>query len=228
MAPSVISAAPTHASAATSSVCQVLKQPVSYEQIHETVRRAVQEKSAFDNFCPTLIVAIGAGGFIPARMLRTFLKHKTGRTIPIKAIGLELYENTDLDPLVAPVRKTQWLTLTDYDSAEGIDLNGHDILIVDEVDDTRKTLCYAVAELQKDIDRQRYLLSKQQKSATWREPRVGVFVVHNKRKEKRAELPAHIMENTYVAGAELDDVWVVYPWDALEIYDHTARAEARK
>lgn len=45
---------------------------------------------------PTLFIAIGGGGFIPARILRTFLKTTTEgkkRNIPIQAVGLTLYES---------------------------------------------------------------------------------------------------------------------------------------
>jgi hypoxanthine phosphoribosyltransferase len=43
-----------------------------------------------------LFIAIGGGGFIPARILRTFLKTTTEgkkRNIPIQAVGLTLYES---------------------------------------------------------------------------------------------------------------------------------------
>jgi uncharacterized protein len=42
-------------------------------------------------------------------MLRTFLKAKCGRTLPMQTIGLVLYDdNADkYDPLTAKVRKTQ-------------------------------------------------------------------------------------------------------------------------
>lgn len=50
-------------------------------------------------FCTTADVfdgtplAIGGGGFIPARIIRSFLKvGETKRNIPIQAIGLSLYE----------------------------------------------------------------------------------------------------------------------------------------
>lgn len=50
-----------------------------------------------------------AGGFIPARMLRTFLKQKSGKALPIQTIGLVLYDENDPlhDPTTAAVRKTQ-------------------------------------------------------------------------------------------------------------------------
>ena len=49
-----------------------------------------------DCSAPTLFIAIGGGGFIPARILRTFLKVDTDgvkRNIPIQAVGLTLYES---------------------------------------------------------------------------------------------------------------------------------------
>lgn len=47
-------------------------------------------------FSPDLFIAIGGGGFIPARILRTFCKVTTEgkkRNIPIQAVGLTLYES---------------------------------------------------------------------------------------------------------------------------------------
>lgn len=37
----------------------------------------------------------------------------------------------------------------------------------------------------------------------------GIFVVHNKLKEKAAEIPEGV---AYFAGMDIDDVWVDYPW----------------
>jgi hypoxanthine phosphoribosyltransferase len=46
---------------------------------------------------PDLFIAIGGGGFIPARILRTFCKTTVDGTvkknIPIQAVGLVLYES---------------------------------------------------------------------------------------------------------------------------------------
>ena len=46
------------------------------------------------------------------------------------------------------ITRTQWL---DFSSINRTDLIGKNILIVDEVDDTRTTLQYAVQELEKDV-----------------------------------------------------------------------------
>jgi hypoxanthine phosphoribosyltransferase len=54
----------------------------------------------------------------------------------LQAIGLTLYEHEDCcDPLDRPVRKTQWLTYSHVHGTNeaAVSLQGHTILIVDEV-----------------------------------------------------------------------------------------------
>src|SRR5437762_12617308 len=99
-------------------------------------------KRILDEFNPNVMSAIGGGGFVPARILRTFLKRPGSKNIPIVAIGLSLYE--DIPQKEGPeeeagveVIRTQWL---DFSTIGGLDLIGKNILIVDEVDDTR-TVC---------------------------------------------------------------------------------------
>lgn len=117
-------------------------------------------------FQPNLMIAIGGGGYVPARILRSFLK-RPGRSpnIPIQAIGLSLYETLPTTTPANPsdeeagksvveqpgtkVTRTQWLDLS---SLEMSNLVGKNVLIVDEVDDTRTTLEYAVRELEKDVE----------------------------------------------------------------------------
>ena len=98
------------------------------------------------------MIAIGGGGYVPARILRSFLKQPGSPNIPMQGIGLSLYEDLGRnDPEEMPgtkVTRTQWLDLS---SLEMSDLVGKNILIVDEVDDTRTTLEYAVRELEKDV-----------------------------------------------------------------------------
>jgi hypoxanthine phosphoribosyltransferase len=99
------------------------------------------------------MIAIGGGGYVPARILRSFLKQPGSPNIPIQAIGLSLYESLPTDVVEAPgtkVTRTQWLDLTALGEMEG--LVGKRVLIVDEVDDTRTTLEYAVRELEKDVE----------------------------------------------------------------------------
>jgi hypoxanthine phosphoribosyltransferase len=105
---------------------------IPYNAIHETVKRIAGEirESGYD---PDLMVAIGTGGFIPARILKTFLKR------PILTVGIKYYDDNNV-PMDAP-RKIQWI-----DEVEK-KLKGKKILLIDEVDDSRVTLEYCLREL---------------------------------------------------------------------------------
>lgn len=126
------------------------------------------------NFQPQLMIAIGGGGYVPARILRSFLKKPGSPNIPIQAIGLSLYEQLSTDNVVEEpgkkVTRTQWLDLTSL--GEMKNLIGKKILIVDEVDDTRTTLEYAVKELEKDVELARQKLGVEGKTE------FSIFVLH--------------------------------------------------
>ncbi len=132
-------------------------------------------------------------------MLRTELK------IPVLAISLELYDD-NTNTRNTTVKKTQWF---DETSGVGSQVRGKRVLIMDEVDDTRTTLAFAVREVMK----------------TNAPSHIAVGVVHNKLKPKEAELPPNI---TYMAGEDVPDKWNCYPWDAAaygrDIYAHEALA----
>ena len=155
----------------------------SYADIHQTLSdlAATLEKEKFD-----VMIAIGGGGFIPARILRTYLK------IPILAVSLELYDDKTNTVSADGVVCHQWF---DENSAPGKLVAGGRVLIVDEVDDTRTTLQYCVEEVLKRST----------------PARVGVCVVHNKNKTKRGVLPADV---DYFPGENVPDHWNCYPWDA--------------
>merc|ERR1711871_1040940 len=55
----------------------------SYADIYQTIVDAAERVKEFN---PDVMVAIGGGGFIPARMLRTIINK------PILAVSLELYD----------------------------------------------------------------------------------------------------------------------------------------
>jgi uncharacterized protein len=159
---------------------------LSYEHIHLSVR-ALAERVMASGFDPDLIVAIGTGGFIPARILKTFLKK------PIFTVGISYY-GPDNKPAASP-HTIQWI-----DEVEK-KLRGKKILLVDEVDDSRTTLEYCLRELLQHAPAE-----------------IAVAVLHNKKKEKRGKIPAEVRR--YFAGEELDDKWICYPWDALDIVNH--------
>lgn len=177
------------------------------------VHKLCQESAAriLDEFKPNLMVAIGGGGYVPARILRSFLKKPGSPNIPIQAIGLSLYESlgsdTEVEKPGTKVTRTQWLDLS---SLEMQNLIGKKVLIVDEVDDTRTTLEYAVRELEKDV-----ALAAQQAGKSNEGTQFSIFVLHNKDKQKKGQLPKEMMEaDRYIAAVTVGDVWINYPWEA--------------
>ena len=104
---------------------------------------------------------------------------------------------------------------------------GKRVLIVDEVDDTRKTLgyvCvlwklmiiflmvyrYAINELKKDVEEQYKALPADTPSTEF-----AIFVVHNKLKEKAADIPSDVK---YFPGANIEDLWVEYPCESTHYF----------
>ncbi|CUM53339.1 unnamed protein product [Debaryomyces tyrocola] len=191
------------------------KMYISYNNVHQLCQEAADRIKEFN---PDLIIAIGGGGFIPARMLRSFLKKPGQPNVRVMAIILSLYEVVDganEEQIGTEVVRTQWI---DYQQSK-IDLVGKKILIIDEVDDTRTTLHYAISELKKDIAEQ-----SAAKNADPNDTSFGIFVLHDKQKPKRAELPAEIMNGNYFAARTVPDSWIAYPWEAIDIVEHTKRA----
>lgn len=156
----------------------------SYADIHDSVSRMVPKLQA--EFKPDVMVAIGGGGFIPARILRTELK------IPILAVSLELYDDTTNSIRETGVVCHQWF---DENSEPGKLVENGNVLIVDEVDDSRTTLQYAVEQVLQRC----------------KPAKVGVCVVHNKLKEKKGKLQDNV---AYFAAEDVEDHWNCYPWDA--------------
>ncbi|KAH0558747.1 hypothetical protein GP486_004609 [Trichoglossum hirsutum] len=147
----------------------------------------------------------------------SFLKRPGAANIPIQAIGLSLYEKIGTDDPVeeagTKVTRTQWL---DLGSLEMANLIGKNILIVDEVDDTRTTLEYAVKELEKDVNIMQKKLGREGEKTQF-----SIFVLHNKDKPKKGNLPQEMLDgDRYLAARTVGDIWICYPWEAIDIDEH--------
>lgn len=199
----------------------VEKHYVTYNKVHKLCQESAPK--ILNEFKPNLMIAIGGGGYVPARILRSFLKQPGAPNIPIQAIGLSLYEQlSGSDPVEAPgtkVTRTQWLDLS---SLEMANLIGKNVLIVDEVDDTRTTLEYAVRELEKDVE-----VARQQQGRT-EKTQFSIFVLHNKDKPKKGHLPEEMTSSgRYIAAVTVPDVWICYPWEATDIEEHDRLASEK-
>lgn len=168
----------------------------SYDDIHRVVQE-IAEKIKQSGIQYEAIIAIGGGGFIPARMLRTFLGEFLGQ-LSIYAVSTKYYDSDVQGKAGNEVQKIQWL------EGAPADLSSKKVLVVDEVDDSRVTMEYVLNALEKDGFKD-----------------MGIAVIHNKRKPKKGKLPENI---TYFSGLEIDDWWINYPWDALDIDEHNQNA----
>ncbi|POW16339.1 hypothetical protein PSTT_01401 [Puccinia striiformis] len=206
---------------------------LTYEEIHVRLERireliSVSLSIGLNTFSsPEIMIAIGGGGFFPARVLRTFLKDPSKKNIPIQAIGLSLYEelgtSDEADGLPNTEEKVgKEVVRLDFTTLGRNPLLGKRILIVDEVDDTRTTLSYAVNELEKDVQNQLSKLSPTEQ-AKFPATQFAIFVVHNKDKPKAGSIPEHIK---YFAGKTVGDHWIDYPWEAKDIDAHNKLANA--
>ena len=152
----------------------------TYNQIHiNCIQSAEIIKKSFK---PDVILAIGGGGLIPARMLRGKLD------IPIYVVSLTTYDQNN-SPIDTP-QVVQWMDFTN--------LRNKRILIVDEVDDTRKTL--------------KFLTDKLVNEEGLNKDNLGVFVIHNKIKQKQVSLE-DLNVYYYHHGIVIEDKWIVYPWE---------------
>ncbi|KAH7311549.1 phosphoribosyltransferase-like protein [Stachybotrys elegans] len=198
----------------------VQKVYLTYNDVHRLCQQSAVQLLA--DFQPQLIIAIGGGGYVPARILRSFLKQPGSPNIPIQAIGLSLYEQLGGDAQVeepgTKVTRTQWLDLTALGEMEN--LVGKRVLIVDEVDDTRTTLEYAVKELEKDVE-----AARQRMGGDAPQTQFSIFVLHNKDKTKKGTLPADMMATRYCAARTIPDYWICYPWEAQDIEEHDRMAK---
>ena len=163
------------------SAIQTNKIYYTYDQIHNIVAKMIP---AIRDFEPDVILAIGGGGFIPARMIRSYFSN-----LPILAISMEAYNNNN-NKVNKEAIIHQWF---DEKTTYGALVRNGRILIVDEIDDTRLTLSKCIAEL-----------NKHQPST------IGVAVIHNKNKKKCYTIPNNI---TYIAGEIVNDNWIHYPWE---------------
>lgn len=151
-----------------------------YDTIHSLIKIGSQQ-IINSNFKPDLILAIGGGGFIPARILRNYLN------IPIITVTINYYDQNDNikdEPNI--------IQMIDQNM-----IKNKNVLIVDEIDDTRKTFDYLINYF---------------KNNNYQFNSLGIFVVNNKMKNKVSPIPHDVF---YFSCCENPDVWINYPWDLI-------------
>ena len=119
-----------------------------------------------------------------------------------RTIYLTYYDSDNEGQVTEEVKKVQWL-----DPVPDA-LKGKNVLVVDEVDDSRVTMEFCLTELQKEDF-----------------GTIGVAVLHEKIKAKVGKIPEGI---PYFSGLTVEDWWINYPWDALDIDEHNRLAAEGK
>jgi len=110
----------------------------SYDQIHELVKSMAQHITSAG--CKIdFIVSIATGGWIPARILRTFLPHSAELPLPLFSIGIVNYDSRD---------KLLSETIIVQELPANLEVKGKNILLVDEVADSGGTFVKAIEYLQ--------------------------------------------------------------------------------
>jgi len=106
----------------------------SYDQIHELVKQMADQ--IIENDCQIeLIISIATGGWIPARILRTFLPNSDKMPLPLFSIGLVNYDSRD---------RLLKETMIVQELPHNLDLENRNVLLVDEVADSGGTFLKAV------------------------------------------------------------------------------------
>lgn len=110
----------------------------SYQQIHELVKQMAAKITA-EHPKIDIIISIATGGWIPARILRTFLPHSDKLPLPLYSIGIINYDSRD---------KLLSETLIVQELPAKLNLTGKNVLLVDEVADSGGTFLKAVQYLE--------------------------------------------------------------------------------
>ena len=129
------------------------------------------------------ILAISGGGLFPARLLRNYLN------IPIYSINIKFYNENNKKTNEPKI--LQWLGPN-----EKKQLENKNILVVDDLDDTRGTILKVLYLLKLDKD----ILFKN----------LGFCVLYNKLKDKAGEIPFFC---EYIYLKDIQDDWIVFPWE---------------
>eukprot|EP00668_Euglena_longa_P033592 GGOE01043183.1.p1 GENE.GGOE01043183.1~~GGOE01043183.1.p1 ORF type:complete len:188 (+),score=44.76 GGOE01043183.1:66-629(+) len=129
---------------------------VRYVDAHKLVAKAAE---GIREFQPDTILAIGTGGFVPAKMLRCYLP-----SLPILAVTVQRYDDIQLSIRPEPT-VIQWLD----PPCSAAFITGKRVLVVDDVNDSGTTVAFIAAKLR-----------------ACQPAALASFVVHQKRREKQA------------------------------------------
>lgn len=152
------------------------------EDIETLSKKILNSKIKYD-----IILALSGGGLIPARLLRNYLE------IPVLCLNIKLYN--DNNEINKKPKIIQWL-----DNETINTLKNKNVLIVDDLDDTRSTLSYIV----------NFLKFGFKKFVPLKYNNLGIAVIYNKIKTKFKSIDER---HEYFKVIDIVDKWIVFPWE---------------
>lgn len=164
---------------------------VSAHLVQNVIMRGAERYKIIDEFQPTMLVAATANAVTVAKILRSYILARTGKTLDIYNKDLLHFNDTD-HPLQATLDHTH----------EVATLSGQRILVVEAVDHSRSSLAEAIRTLQDTAA-----------AAGGEPPVIGVFCVYNRRTAEKDAIPADILSKRFFVCEDTEDVEIKYPWD---------------
>jgi hypoxanthine phosphoribosyltransferase len=159
-----------------------VKMDTSYKYVHDSMM-CIGQRIIDSGDIPDIILAIGGGGLIPARMLRTIINK------PIIVLTINYYDDNNM--IREKPRIIQWI--------QDKEIEGKKVLVVDEINDTGKTLHYVLNKL-----------------FCYNPIKIDLAVVYDKTKDKMYPDDYFDKNNiTYYCNNKIPDIWVVFEWDVI-------------
>lgn len=150
----------------------------------QSMIEAACARNDFKAFAPTHLVAASQDALNLVWTMKKVIQSTSA--VPVVALTSNLKEydegSNPYNPIIGP-----------YDLSK---LHGARILLCDKADSSRTSLAASLAELQKTIP----------------DSKIGVFVLHNKKRPKEADLPEDVMAGRYFSAEESDNVAISYPY----------------
>jgi hypoxanthine phosphoribosyltransferase len=147
---------------------------VSFQEVHEMVK-AVAENVKTSGYKPTTVIGLARGGWIPARLICDFL----GIT-DLLSLKVEHWLQTGKTKDEATIRYPL-----------NVDLRGKQLLVVDDITDTGKSLITATEYLQQ-------------------------FNPSNMQTVTMQYIPKSKFRPTYFSEEVKEWIWFIYPWNWIE------------
>lgn len=179
---------------------------VSQASILALIEKAVVVQKMRIRFNPSIVFAASEDALSVCRTLKAVLKEHAeegdSETDLSPTILTSSFERYDEENPYNPVIRGAWSG--SFSEAK--------VLVVDKADNSRTSLQSAIAVIKAHIDEQKAAAG----TAWGGDAQIGVFVLHNKRRPKAADLPAEVMDGRYFACEETDNVAISYPFHVTD------------